>query len=42
MDALQRELVPLDAGERPLCNLVMASERIGRRAYALFGEPPRL
>ncbi|HET6344110.1 MAG TPA: hypothetical protein VFH51_04215, partial [Myxococcota bacterium] len=42
MDALQKEVAPLDAGERPLCNLVMASERIARRAYALFGEPPRL
>jgi glutamate dehydrogenase len=37
LDALNKELAPLDAGERPLCNLVVAVERIARRSQALFG-----
>jgi glutamate dehydrogenase len=37
IDSLQRELAPLDDSDRPLCNLVMASERISRRVAILFG-----
>ena len=35
LDGLQRELAPLDQGDRPLCNLVMAAERVQRRAATL-------
>lgn len=31
MEGLQRELTPLGVGEKPLCNLVMATDRIARR-----------
>ena len=31
LDSLAREMAPLNEGERPLCNLVMAVERVRRR-----------
>jgi glutamate dehydrogenase len=37
LDGLARELEPLDTGAPPVCNLVVAIERIARRSYALFG-----
>jgi glutamate dehydrogenase len=36
LDSLQKDLLPLQATEQPLCNLVMASERVSRRAPSLF------
>ena len=35
LDALGREVAPLDSGERPLSNLVVAGERISRRRMQL-------
>ena len=38
MEGIRRELALTEAGEQPLCNLVVAAERIGRRRAALFGD----
>lgn len=35
LEALHRELSPLDTGERPICNLVVAAERIARKSQLL-------
>ena len=38
MDSIRRELALTEAGEQPLCNLVVVAERISRRRQALYGD----